>query len=132
MQGHESPFVRSTNAQTKPRFSVVAAVGGGSIAFSILCLFFVPIFGGLMFFAILAGAFSVFLALASKANRVAMVVGAFALTPIIRFSFFEQAADFFGTSYVTFYGPLAVTAAIAIWALVDYSKSRRARTSAAE
>jgi hypothetical protein len=129
MQGQDSILARSGSAQNHTRFHVVAAVGGVSVAFSVLCLYFVPIFGGLLFLAILAGSCSVSLALVSRANRVAIAVGAFALTPIFRFTLFEKASDLFGTSYVTFYVPVGVATAIAVGVYIDYFRSKRALNS---
>jgi hypothetical protein len=105
-QGHDSPPVRSSNAPTRARLFVVAAVGVASIAFSIFCLYAVPIFGGLYGFSILGGLGCVAIALPSKANRIALVVGVFSITPIFRFIFFEKVAFLFCSCYVTFFVPL--------------------------
>jgi len=126
MQGQDSAPVRGSNASTKARIFVLAAVGVAGIAFSIFCLYFVPIFGGLYGFSILASLICLAIALPFKAKRIAIVVGVFSITPIFRLIFFEKAADFFGTSSVTFYVPLGVATAIAIWAFIDYSMARRA------
>jgi hypothetical protein len=121
MPGHDSSLVANGNPQTRARFHAVAAVGAFSIAFSILCLYFVPIFGGLFGISMLAGLGCVALALPFKANRMAIVVGVFSITPIFRFIFFDKAGH-----HVTLYVPLGVASVIAIGAFIDYLRARPA------
>jgi hypothetical protein len=100
-------------------------LGGINIAFSLLCFFITPVFTPAFILAVLFGALSGAIALALQARRTAFVALAFALVPPIEFLLIQKVVERAGTGAVV-YIPLVAALAFAVWALIDYSRARRA------
>ena len=102
-----------------------AVVGGINIAFSLLCFMIMPVFTAAIFLAVLFGATSGAIAMKLQARRTALVAFVFALAPLAGFLVMEHVVERFHNGHVTFV-PLVAAAAVAVWALLDYSRARRA------
>ncbi len=113
----------------KTESRIGAALGGISIVFSILCFAVTPVFTAAFILAALFGAVSGAVVLALKARRTAIVSFVFALAPFCGFLLMQYVVERVGSSLVVFI-PLGLAIASAAWALVDYSKARRAPASA--
>jgi hypothetical protein len=105
-------------------------LGGISIAFSTLCFLVMPAFTAALILAMLFGVPSSAIALGLKARRTALVTLVFAPTPLGGFLLMEHASHLVGSGYIAFLA-LGVAFLIAVLAIIDYSKARRALASAA-
>lgn len=101
-----------------------AAVGGISIAFSMLCCLIVPVFTGAMVLAALFGLISGGLAMALQARRTAIVAFVFALVPLCEFLLLQYVAEPAGTALIAFI-PLVAALAVAVWFLLTYMRPSR-------
>lgn len=105
------------------------AAGGTSIAFSSLCIVFVPVFTPAFMLAAIVGIIGGTIALALRARRTALVAFSFALTPLLFFLFMMY--DGIGALFVAL-SPIGAALLVAVLAVADYSRNGRNGTRATQ